>query len=233
MNISTLKKSVMEKSRTKKLDHFYSLCTENSTVLDVGVSSNEYNESVNIFHRRFRLNPSQYTGLGTQSMDELNRKYSGKKFIHYEGGVFPFEDNQFDWVFSNAVIEHVGDKSKQLQFVEEMLRVAQNVYFTTPNKYFPVDAHTNVLFRHWFDKHFYSWCEKNNPHWTRENLLLLSKSDLLNLLGEANTPNYLFRSNRVLGMPMTFTVVVNNSINRNIVTVASEEELTKDNPPAH
>lgn len=205
--IAGLKKVVMEKSRTKKLDHFYSLCSEESTVLDVGVSSNEYSESVNIFHRRFRLNPSQYTGLGTQPMDGLTEKYPDKKFVRYDGGKFPFDDNQFDWVFSNAVIEHVGDRSQQLEFLEEMIRVSKNVYFTTPNKFFPVDAHTNVVFRHWFDDHFYSWCSKNNPHWTRENILLLSKSDLTDLLRKARVSDFQFQANRLLGMAMTFTVV--------------------------
>lgn len=205
--IATIKKQIMEKSRTKKLDHFYSLCDESSTVLDVGVSSNEYNDTINIFHRRFRLNPSQYTGLGTQPMNELQEKYADKKFVQYEGGIFPFADNQFDWVFSNAVIEHVGTREQQLEFLQEMHRVGKRVYFTTPNKFFPVDAHTNVFFRHWFDNHFYNWCKKNNPHWTRENILLLSKKNILSLLAKANISNYELQSNRILGMPMTYTVV--------------------------
>lgn len=207
MLLLNLKKSVMEKSRKNKLDHFYSLCTTDSLVLDVGVSSNEHSESVNIFHRRFRLSPELYTGLGTESMSEISRKYPDKKFVQYEGGIFPFEDNQFDWVFSNAVIEHVGDRSQQLEFLKEMMRVSRNVYFTTPNKYFPVDAHTNVFFRHWFDDHFYKWCENNNPYWNRSNILLLSKSSLLDLIQEANIYDFKLETNRLLGVAMTYTVI--------------------------
>ena len=207
MIVEKIKKIVMEKSREKKLDHFYSMCASDATVLDVGVSCYEYNDSINMFHRRFRLKPSQYTGLGTQPMDELNSKYPDKKFIQYDGKRFPFEDNQFDWAFSNAVIEHVGDRDSQLLFVKEMMRVSKNVYFTTPNKYFPVDSHTNVFFRHWFDSHFYKWCEANSPYWTRETLLLFSKSALNGLMSKATSSQYELQTNRVLGIPMTFTVV--------------------------
>jgi hypothetical protein len=49
------------------------------------------------------------------------------------------------------VTEHVGDEEAQIQFVNEMLRVARNVLFTTPSKYFPVESHTNTLLLHWHD----------------------------------------------------------------------------------
>ncbi|MCW5207339.1 methyltransferase domain-containing protein [Desulfobulbus sp. US2] len=111
-----VKKYVMEESRSKKLDHFYSLCDIQSSVLDVGVSNNEYSDSINLFLKRFRLYESQYTGLAVESMEKVREKYPGKKFIEYPGGTFPFVESEFDWVFSNAVIEHVGDKSDQLFF---------------------------------------------------------------------------------------------------------------------
>lgn len=202
-----IKRSVMQKSRSKKLDHFYSLCDTRSLVLDVGVSNNEHNDSVNLFLRNFRLSPSQYTGLAVQPMDDIRKKYSDKKFIEYPGGVFPFAENEFDWVFSNAVIEHVGNREDQIVFVNEMLRVGKNVFFTTPNKWFPIESHTNVFFRHWFNESFYNWCKLNQPSWTADNLLLLGRNELNDILEGSNAERYQIQSNRTLGWPMTFTVV--------------------------
>jgi N-acetylglucosaminyldiphosphoundecaprenol N-acetyl-beta-D-mannosaminyltransferase len=55
----------------------------------------------------------------------------------------PFKSETFDWVFSNAVIEHVGDWKRQKQFADEIRRVAAKGYFvTTPNKFFPIEQHT-------------------------------------------------------------------------------------------
>ncbi len=88
-----------------------------------------------------------------------------------------------------------------------MLRVGKNVYFTTPNKWFPIESHTNVFFRHWFDESFYKWCKLNQPYWSADNLLLLGKGELNEILEESNAECYQIQINRTLGWPMTFTVV--------------------------
>ena len=61
----------------------------------------------------------------------------------------PFADGEFDIVFSNAVIEHVGGREQQRRFVEESLRVAQRAFVTTPNRWFPVEVHTRLPLVHW------------------------------------------------------------------------------------
>lgn len=197
----------MQWSRSKKLDHFYLGCSSDSKVLDVGVSNLEHNDQVNLFLRNFRLSSSQYTGLAVESMDDIRKKYPDKSFVEYDGNVFPFEDKSFDWVFSNAVIEHVGDQDKQILFINEMLRVGKNVFFTTPNKYFPIESHTNVIFRHWSDNSFYQWCKNNNPIWSKQNLVLLGPKDLEYLMKKSTSQNYRIYKNRILGWPMTLTVV--------------------------
>lgn len=201
------KNLVTVKSKMKKLEYFYSLCDKSSNVLDVGISYNEYCDHVNLFLNKFRYSSSQYTGLAVESMDEIKRKHPDKRIVEYAGGVFPFKDKKFDWVFSNAVVEHVGNHDDQLLFINEMMRVGKNVFFTTPNKYFPVDSHTNAFFRHWFHESFYEWCRANKPYWTKNNLVLLSYNDLRNIMEASNAKKYIIKLNRLIGYPMTFTVV--------------------------
>ena len=61
----------------------------------------------------------------------------------------PFDDDFVDFALANAVIEHVGGLLDQQRMVNEMTRVARSWVITTPNKWFPVESHTHVLFLHW------------------------------------------------------------------------------------
>ncbi|SRR6056297_517816 len=208
MIIQQAKVRVMRWSRERKLAHFYALRRTGESVLDVGVSPTEWSDQVNIFLKNFHDTPSLYTGLAVEDISELARQHADKTFCQYDGAIFPFKDDAFDWVFSNAVIEHVGGRESQLLFLREMRRVSHRVFFTTPNKYFPIESHTNVLFRHWSSRGFYRWCRENNPHWHEENLQLMSGRYLRKLLDEADVGPYRLSANHILGWPMTYTVVL-------------------------
>jgi ubiquinone/menaquinone biosynthesis C-methylase UbiE len=67
-----------------------------------------------------------------------------------DGRNMPFGDNSFDIVFSNSVIEHLGDKKSQEQFAKEIRRVGKAYWVQTPNKMFLIEPHLITPFVHWF-----------------------------------------------------------------------------------
>jgi len=59
----------------------------------------------------------------------------------------PFDDYQYDVVFSNSVLAQVT--TQQADMAQEIRRVAKRYFVQTPNQGFPLDWRTRVLFFHW------------------------------------------------------------------------------------
>jgi hypothetical protein len=58
----------------------------------------------------------------------------------------PFQKGQFDLIFSNSVIEHVGSKKNQQIFAEEVKRVSDKYIIQTPSLWFPLEPHSLIPF---------------------------------------------------------------------------------------
>lgn len=52
-----------------------------------------------------------------------------------------FDDDSFDIVVSNSVLEHLPTPALQARMVSEVRRVGTRVYLQTPNRYFPLEPH--------------------------------------------------------------------------------------------
>lgn len=64
-------------------------------------------------------------------------------YVQGDGCCLHYPDKSFDIVFSNSVIEHVGEWENQKAFAREASRVGKRYWIQTPNKNFPIESHFN------------------------------------------------------------------------------------------
>lgn len=143
------------RSRRKKLQLFLDELgpTRDTTVLDVGADELAFGEgdgcrTMNFFEELYPW-PERITALGLHEGAGFLARYPGIRYVQGDACALPFADGEFDVVFSNAVIEHVGGRERQRTFVSEALRVGRRAFITTPDRRFPVELHTRLPFVHW------------------------------------------------------------------------------------
>jgi len=172
--------------------------TPETRVLDVGFSDKEYSPIDNYIEKHYPY-PDMLTALGIDEPVEFTARYPAVTARCYDGGRFPFDDNSFDVVWSNAVIEHVGDHDKQRFFLAELNRVAEKAFITTPNKHFLVELHTRTPLLHYLPKNaFDAYLRLTKKKWaTGEYMHLLSRAHLKALLADAGIPHYNIVNNRL------------------------------------
>lgn len=171
-------------------------------VLDVGVTSDERFRESNYFEQMYP-HPENLTCVGTEDGSHLAQRYPGLSYRQVRpGDPLPFRDAEFDIVFSNAVLEHVGSRRAQAAFARELCRVGRSFFITTPNRWFPVEHHTGLPLLHYLPASVFRGVLRRTRyrHWAEEaNLNILTARDLAALFPPDVAVEV--RSVRVAGVP--------------------------------
>jgi hypothetical protein len=171
-------------------------------VLDVGVTSDQTYQESNYFEQMYPY-PHNITCVGTEDGSHLATRYPGLTYTPIRPGErLPFAAGEFDIVFSNAVLEHVGSREAQRAFLQELRRVGKAFFVTTPNRWFPVEHHTGLPLVHYLPPATFRALLRHTRYqfWSHEsNLNILTSRELLRLfpLGAAVQ----VRSVHLFGLP--------------------------------
>jgi hypothetical protein len=118
-----------------------------SRILDVGATADDSRPESN-FLERWYPHPERITALGDEELGTTPSRFPGVSAVQGHGQRLPFADGVFDIAFSNAVVEHVGHREAQREFVRELSRVARQCFISTPNRGFPIETHTGLPLVH-------------------------------------------------------------------------------------
>ena len=132
-----LLESIIRHFRSRRMRRFEKAMgvTDETCILDVGGTPLNWS-LVSVAPRITMLNtPRESVGAGFD-------------WVWGDGRRLPFRDGAFDIVFSNSVIEHVGDAESQRQFAREIARVGKAYWVQTPNRSFPIEPHLLTPFLH-------------------------------------------------------------------------------------
>jgi SAM-dependent methyltransferase len=197
--LSRVASRVSMRSRERKLQLFLELLRPGpeSSVVDVGVTDALFGGgSTDNFFEALYPWPGRVTAVGHTSLERFAAAFPKVTVVQADGRNLPFGDDTFELGFSNAVVEHVGGREEQRRFVHELCRVAQHVFVTTPNRFFPLEVHSLVPFAHWL------------PRSARDRVLRARGfDDILEPLGPKELASLFPYSVRVLNKGMTLIAV--------------------------
>ncbi len=135
---------------------------QTKTCLDVGCSAGVITSYLRpLFNKMIGLD---YDPVGMGLITPEQKKEVG--FTRGDAMNLPFEDESVDVVICAQVYEHVPDDQRLFQEIERVLNPSGIVFFSGPNKLFPIELHHNLPFLQWLP-----------PKWANRYVKLLGKGN--------------------------------------------------------
>ena len=145
MNIHSIYAQIFKIWRQKRMSQFEAIIQPdaNELVLDVGGCHETWTIRPQIPKRIDCLN------LYAVSWDADKHPNHRITTTVGDGCTLVHDSGSYDIVFSNSVIEHVGDWEKQRSFAREVRRVGNKLWIQTPAVECPIEPHFLAPFVHW------------------------------------------------------------------------------------
>ena len=181
-------------------------------VLNLGVDTS-VDDASGYFFTYCYPHKAQITAAGIEPPRAFSRHFPGVTYRQTSrtDEHLPFGDEEYDVVFCNAVLEHVGDREAQRRFLSEILRVGKRAFVTTPNRWYPVELHTTLPLLHFLPAPAYRRVNKAlgfDFFADEENLNLLDKKSLWAMVPSDCRARAQIHSHRFLGFVSNLLLVV-------------------------
>jgi hypothetical protein len=155
------------------------------------------------------------SGMRVTLLNVVHQPVSSSAFVSAVGDARKLDrirDGEFDVVFSNSVIEHVGGYADQRRMADEVQRVGKRYFVQTPNRRFPIEPHFLFPFFQYLPVSMRAWMLNSfDVGWYRripdrsaarrevESIQLLTRPRFANLFPDAT-----IYEEKVLGLTKSF-----------------------------
>jgi len=204
------KKSIVAKFRKKRDIQFKQVADfleKKVTILDVGGTEQYWKNLGYCGDLRYEIT--------LLNLYETESSCSNMQCVKGDGrNLTQFQDKEFDIVFSNSVLEHVGGFEDQNRMAIEMRRVGKSYFLQTPHRFIPLEPHFVFPFFQILPEKIKLFLVQHlnlgyfnrikNPHEAEcliRSIRLLNKRELKMLFPEA-----MIREEKIFGIPYSFLV---------------------------
>ena len=139
-------------SRRRKLELFHETMQPAPwmRVLDLGAEiESDTDDNLQLIDRYPWKQNITAANLDPERVQRITERYPEVEAVVADALKLPWPDKYFDIVYSNAVIEHVGQLEDQKQMASEIMRVGKQWFVTTPNRWYPFEFHLRLPFVTW------------------------------------------------------------------------------------
>ena len=172
----------------KVLQEYIESPVQNQTILDIGTGNGEISSYIGETNTVF-------------SVDIADTRQSKSNFnFSLCNEALPFQDNSFDFVISNHVIEHVQDQELHIKEIKRVLRKGGGLYLATPNRLWPFEVHYRLYFLHYLPHKLFIKILKKTGRY-KEDIDLLSLGNIKTLLNNGRLISF---SGKIIKNPSSY-----------------------------